>query len=118
MSAIVTRTATITAPPPLELLIAACRQSNTARGHQLLRSTDVLADVNAVGVDGDTPLIAVCRYGHRTLVKILAELGVNVNATNADGWMPLCIAAWNGQMGIVSELLSRGASVATTNAEG
>ena len=79
------------------------------------------ASVNAVGYNGVTPLMHICRYqvGHgASLVNILLDAGANINAADGDGMTALMHAADHNHYSVVAALVSRGADVNRRNHEG
>jgi ankyrin repeat protein len=64
-------------------------------------------DINAVGENGYTPLMAACMWDHLDIVQeLLQNPEININAQNEDGMTALMVAAEVGRMSIVRELLS------------
>lgn len=50
------------------------------------------ANVNAKGLDNDTPLHDAASNGHLKLIKLLVERGADIHAKNAKGKTPLDVA--------------------------
>lgn len=51
------------------------------------------ANVNAKGLDNETPLHDAAMNGHTKLVKLLVEKGADVHAKNSKGKTPIDVAA-------------------------
>ena len=51
------------------------------------------ANIEAVDIDGDTPLINACRFGEHEKVLILLSHGANIEATNHAGQTALTVAS-------------------------
>ena len=70
------------------------------------------ADINAVGGEYTTALIAACRWRREMAVKLLLEKGADVNALG-DGsrGSALYVASENGYENIVKMLVAKGAVI-------
>ena len=77
-------------------------------------------DVNSVGSDGQTPLMAACEYPRRKeLVSLLLEKGADVNSVNSNGDTPLLIACdYYDGCTLAQLLLEKGANVNSVNNNG
>jgi hypothetical protein len=58
-----------------------------------------------------TDLIVELYFGHKAVVRLLAEKGTNVNSEDNDGWTPLSWATENGHKTLVKLLLEKGADI-------
>ena len=78
-------------------------------------------DVNSVGSDGQTPLMAACDSFENKIeiVKLFLEKGADVNSVNSNGDTPLLLACdyWDGYT-IAQLLLEKGADVNSVNSNG
>jgi uncharacterized protein len=83
------------------------------------RLLDAGADANAIGTDGETPLMTVARGGHVDAARVLLDRGANLEAREAwHGQTALMWAAAQSHPAMVRELLDRGADVnARSNTE-
>lgn len=107
------------APSPLELLLAACHKGDAAQCQEpLLLLHKGAISVDAVGADGDTPLIAACKRGHYALATTLLALGASADALNASGSSALHFAARRGHLDALRVLLDAHASVDRANGNG
>ena len=71
---------------------------------------EVKADVNFIGIYGETPLWVAVSRGHTDVVeKLLAAKDIDVNKARKDGETPLLSAAANDHTEIVTLLLKAGA---------
>ncbi|KAM0365745.1 hypothetical protein ACHAPK_009266 [Fusarium culmorum] len=68
------------------------------------------ADVNAKGLDGNTPLHCAAMSGRIHLVELLIEAGGDINAANFEGRTPLHLAAMKGDLEIIYTLDENGCS--------
>ena len=64
----------------------------------------VMADVNALAVEGDTPLIIASRQGNLKAVETLLATGVDVNAANSKGTTALMAASKAGHVDVIKAL--------------
>lgn len=64
----------------------------------------VMADVNAMTVEGDTPLIVASRQGNLKAVQALLAAGADVNATNSKQTTALMAASEAGHVDIINAL--------------
>jgi ankyrin repeat protein len=70
------------------------------------------SDINAIELEGDTPLHTAVKWGgHEDVVKVLIAHKADVNAGDKDGKTPLCDAAAEGYPNIIMLLLTNGANV-------
>ena len=69
------------------------------------------ADVNALSVNGTSPLDDACLRGQRELAELLLSLRANISERNRSGTTPLHDAALGGHPGIVGLLLDHGADI-------
>jgi ankyrin repeat protein len=78
------------------------------------------ADVNAVDIDGDTPLLmAASKASLEPVIRTLVAAGADVNARNADDDTAAIIAAgWSGMGPVLRFLLDERIDVAHANREG
>ena len=80
---------------------------------------DAGIDVNSVGSDGQTPLMAACESGSYATVQLLLEKGADVNSVNSNGNTPLMLAcAHMNNSWIVQLLLEKGADINRVNNKG
>lgn len=96
-------------------LVDAAKNGDIAQVRTLLGRK---ADVNAVAVDGRTPLHWATEREDAPMVDLLLRSGANPNAANRYGVTPLYIAALNSNAAIVERLLSAGASPNTSMPDG
>jgi ankyrin repeat protein len=54
------------------------------------------ADVNAIQMDGQTPLHLACEKGHLDIAQLLLESAADFNAVNKDGFSSLHLACHEG----------------------
>ncbi|MEM4366883.1 MAG: ankyrin repeat domain-containing protein [Candidatus Anstonellales archaeon] len=83
-----------------------------AREGYLERCKDAVAkgaSVNAVGLDGWTPLMEAVFSGKEDVVKALISMGACIEQKNCDGDTALIIAVWSDSEKIASILLDAGA---------
>ncbi|EGV60743.1 phosphate system positive regulatory protein pho81 [Yamadazyma tenuis] len=75
--------------------------------------------MNALDVEGLSPLHVVARSGHHLLVQLLVENGSNVNHVDSlNKWPPLFYAASEGNLKTTQELLRFGAKVDIVDEDG
>ena len=76
-----------------------------------------LADVNAKGPGGETPLHSAAFEGHKEIAELLIAKGADVNAKKKDkiGLTPLHIAAVAGHKEVAELLIAKGADINTKN---
>ena len=87
--------------------LEAAWHKDTARLKALLTNG---ADVNEIGSDSYTPLIAAAQTASYDNVKLLLERGADVNARNSDGDTALSMAGWTeDNLQMVRLLLKHGA---------
>ena len=67
----------------------------------------VMTDVNALAVEGDTPLIIASRQGNLKTVQTLLAAGADVNATNSKQTTALMAASEAGHADIIKALGTR-----------
>lgn len=79
----------------------------------LTRSTDLERDVNSSSLIHGTPLYAVAREGHNSIIKRLLHYGAAINQVGPGNLLgtALMVACAKGHDKVVELLLSRGASV-------
>lgn len=69
-------------------------------------------DVNALDMDGRTPLLNAASYGDNALVEILIKSGAKVALVNEDGVTPLMYAcSYNGDPALIKLLLRSGSAI-------
>mmetsp|Transcript_12492 Transcript_12492/g.26432 ORF Transcript_12492/g.26432 Transcript_12492/m.26432 type:complete len:342 (-) Transcript_12492:15-1040(-) len=98
-----------------EQLLDAAFTGNEEQVSALLRKG---ANVNAIGIDGGTPLHNASKYGHDKVVGMLIALGGNVDAVDDDGCTPLHRASNWGHDRVVRLLINAGADIAPVNGDG
>jgi quinoprotein dehydrogenase-associated probable ABC transporter substrate-binding protein len=76
------------------------------------------ADINAVDLQGETPLGNAVHRTALPLVKYLVDHGADVNLADRDGWTPLMLAAWLDQGQIIQYLVDHKASPDAAGANG
>jgi serine/threonine protein kinase len=88
----------------------ACQGGHIACARAFLNAYPVMADVNARGFGGGTPLHAAARNGHDEVVQLLLSIDkINIDPINSAGKTPLHIAAEFGHGVVVQVLLEAGA---------
>lgn len=96
-------------------LVNAIRSGNISVVRNML---DIGVDVNAVGLDGWTPLITASCYGQFDVVKLLLESEANVDFRTPLGWTALMYACYNTSsvnIKIAKLLIAYGADVNAQN---
>jgi quinoprotein dehydrogenase-associated probable ABC transporter substrate-binding protein len=73
------------------------------------------ADINAIDLQGDTPLAKAIEQRYPEMVVFLVEHGADVNKRDRDGWTPIMMAAYADDAASVKLLSSKGADVNATN---
>ncbi|VUC33685.1 unnamed protein product [Clonostachys rosea] len=86
-------------------VLAAIFSNNYIRVRALIKQG---ADLTAVGIAGDTPLMLASRKGRDSIVKLLLEAGVN---PDTDVGFPLSAACSNNQLEATKLLLEAGANI-------
>ncbi len=76
------------------------------------------ADVNAVDLDGMTPLMEASWNGRAELARVLLGHGADVNLRNRRGRTALSYAVWSGRSDLVRLLIVRGAAVEVRDQDG
>ncbi|QPC77871.1 hypothetical protein HYE68_008623 [Fusarium pseudograminearum] len=76
------------------------------------------ADVNAKGLDGNTPLHCAAMSGRSHLVKLLIEAGDDAKAANFEGRTPLHLAAMKDDPTTISILCEKGCDIETKDEVG
>lgn len=79
------------------------------------------ARVNAIGENGFTPLMNVCRcqtHCGESMVDLLLDAGANINVADDDGMTALMLAADHNDHRVIGTLLNRGADVNRRNKDG
>jgi uncharacterized protein len=81
--------------------------------HRTAELLDAGTDINAINVDGYTPLALACYFGHLEEARLLLDHGAdpNVISTNEMAVMPIHSALGGGHKEIVALLVARGAEV-------
>jgi hypothetical protein len=79
---------------------------------------DLVADINAKGLDEFTPLHFAANEGQLEAVKVLLENGAKVDSTSSSGRTPLHIACNRGNKGIIELLVNSGANVDVQDKDG
>ncbi|OBS29449.1 hypothetical protein FPOA_03385 [Fusarium poae] len=69
------------------------------------------AQVNAKGLDGNTPLHCAAMSGRHHLVELLVDSGGDVKAANFEGRTPLHLAAMVNDMRTISMLIQKGSEI-------
>ena len=75
------------------------------------RLLEVVTDINAPDLDGNTPLHIAAERGATDVVEALLKADANVNATNAVGATPLHLAALANNLELVELLLAHDADI-------
>jgi len=75
-------------------------------------------DVNAVSVNGFTPLIVAAAAGSVDQVKLLLDAGAKVDQMHSEGVTALMYAAASGHLEVVKLLISKGADVHIRHSNG
>lgn len=96
-------------------LVDAAKRNEAATVRALLAEG---VDVNAVGVDGTSPLQWAVHHEDVALVAHLLRAGAQANAANRYGVKPLSIASTNANVAIIEALLTAGADPNTSQPEG
>lgn len=108
--------------PPLDQLVAACREGDVIQVRNLLLQFEQMdADTSAldlVGVDSNTLLITATRHGHDELVTMLLMIGANVDAVGVNGATALHNAAQEGHLKCVALLLGSRTADSRSDASG
>lgn len=78
----------------------------------------LVADVNWVSPEGDTPLLSACRNGHASAALCLLSHGAEVNLAAADGQTALHLSCRQGMEMIAEALIHRGANVSVRDGGG
>lgn len=73
------------------------------------------ADTEALGRNGETPLISAALAGHAGIAALLIDRGAAVGARNKNGYTALHAAAYSGHLDLVKLLVDRGADVNDQN---
>ncbi|GJP65035.1 hypothetical protein CLOP_g21955 [Closterium sp. NIES-67] len=89
-------------------LSAACRNGHVEIAEMLLKYG---ASVDAVDVEGATPLLAAADSGFANCVQLLLKAGAQPDARDKVGVTPLIAAAYNGHDEALSALVHHGAAV-------
>jgi ankyrin repeat protein len=69
------------------------------------------ADINAVALDGWTPLTVAIANGHVETASLLISHGADVNKPDTSGNCPLYWASSYGRLAVVHKLVAKGATV-------
>jgi uncharacterized protein len=75
------------------------------------------SDVNAVGAQGNTPLLLAAAQEDAGIVKLLVAAGAKVNSRNKVGASPLMVAAGLGRRLAARALLEAGADKSLRNSK-
>eukprot|EP01063_Lacrimia_lanifica_P038391 TRINITY_DN8171_c0_g1_i2.p1 TRINITY_DN8171_c0_g1~~TRINITY_DN8171_c0_g1_i2.p1 ORF type:complete len:1202 (+),score=270.55 TRINITY_DN8171_c0_g1_i2:102-3707(+) len=102
---------------PKSALLAAIGAGEAVPCLPLVESARV-AELNAAGPDGATPLLAAARRGLAPVCLALLERGADVAAADAEGNTALLLAAQAGLERVCVELIEQGADVHARNAKG
>lgn len=86
-------------------LLKAVKENNPALVNIALKS---FSKVNAVGEDGDTPLLFAVRHGKYKALKALIKGKADLNAVDANGFSAMHIAAAAGEARVMQVLLPAG----------
>ena len=79
---------------------------------------DLVADINAKGLDEFTPLHFAVSEGHGETVKLLLEMGAKIDSTSSSGRTPLHVACNRGNRQILELLVNSGANVNAQDHDG
>jgi ankyrin repeat protein len=91
-------------------------KKNDAKGVRSLIAQHV--DVNAVEVDGATPLLWAAQRDNPEIVDLLLAAGANAKAATRYNVTPLSLACMNGNAAIIERLIQAGADLDGTSEEG
>jgi len=70
-----------------------------------------MADVNAIGFDGDNALHVVVGWGDLEAAKTLIDDGIDINKPGDLGYTPLHVARMAGNLQMVKLLIGKGANL-------
>ena len=104
-----------------QLFFQSCKDGSLATVQQLLTHSDIRAHIDSLtDDDGNTALIVASENGHKGIVKLLLECGVNVNKRTPNGWTALMKASERGDsnLEVIDLLLRHGAQADLQNNEG
>ena len=103
-------------------LFQSCKDGSLAIVQQLLTHSDIRAHIDSlIDDDGNTALIVASENGHKGIVKLLLECGVNVDKKTPNGWTALMKTSKKGDsnhLEAIELLLRYGAQVDLQNNEG
>ena len=104
-----------------QLFFQSCKDGSLATVQQLLTHSDLRAHLDSLTDDGgNTALIVASENGHKGIVKLLLECGVNVDKRTPNGWTALMKASERGDsnLEVIDLLLRHGAQADLQNNEG
>ena len=104
-----------------QLFFQSCKDGSLATVQQLLTHSDLRAHIDSLTDDGgNTALIVASENGHKGIVKLLLECGVNVDKRTPNGWTALMKASERGDsnLEVIELLLRHGAQADLQNNEG
>ena len=104
-----------------QLFLQSCKDGSLATVQQLLTHSDLRAHIDSLtDDDGNTALIVASENGHKGIVKLLLECGVNVDKKTPGGWTALMKASERGDsnLEVIDLLLRYGAQADLQNNEG
>nr|CAD7404123.1 unnamed protein product [Timema cristinae] len=78
---------------------------------ELVLTSCVDADLEAMDRHGQTSINLAARHGYQDVVAVLLAAGAQADHADCDGWTALRAAAWGGHTQVVESLLEHGATV-------
>nr|CAD7202069.1 unnamed protein product [Timema douglasi] len=78
---------------------------------ELVLTSCVGADLEAMDRHGQTSINLAARHGYQDVVAVLLAAGAQADHADCDGWTALRAAAWGGHTQVVESLLEHGATV-------
>jgi ankyrin repeat protein len=98
--------ADFSAPPPAADLLKAAKAGDLTAVKALLAQE---ASPNAMGENGETPLMVAAELGYKDLCELLISKGADINAQDKDGKTALKYAIENKKNNVADFLRSKGA---------